>query len=308
MPRSEQEWTYYQAGPSSNPDTIVFLHGTSGTAASFFYQVQALGEKGYRAVSAQYPAYDSPADWCKGFDLFLDSKRCRSVHLFGAGLGGFLAQHFSARFPQRVRSLVLCNSFCTTRFFAERAGALSSVVSLTPTPLLRQAVLESFPQSRMTLSAKQAIDWVAQQMMEIPGNDLASRLLLNCTESCVGAVHVEPDRIMLLESSGETMVPDPVRAELRQRYPNARFAELKASGDFPYLSGAEETTLFVEVHMRRLGVSAGLTCCAGQPGARAPDERGGATAALPEPELAPSPKPRPVWRNPFEDDPIDPLL
>ena len=57
-------------------------------------------------------------------------------------------------------------------------------------------------------------------------------------------------------------------SRLEHRYENACFAELKARGDFPYLSRPEEAsllikqvvsqqvTLFVEVHMRRFGAGA----------------------------------------------------
>ncbi|CAE8638444.1 unnamed protein product [Polarella glacialis] len=218
QPRTELEWSYYQAGPASDNDTVVFLHGTSSTAAVFFYQVQAFGEKGYRAVSAQYPTFDCPDSWCKGFDLFLDALKCRTVHIVGAGLGGFLGQHFAAKYPNRVRSLALCNAFASTGAFADRAGTLGTMISLMPTSLLRQAVLDAFPQEGyMELSAKQAIDWVGQQVHQISGDDLGSRMSLNCTPSLVSPLRLDYSQIVILESSGETMVVFIQRGMMSQR-------------------------------------------------------------------------------------------
>jgi len=255
QPRTNLEWAYYQAGPASAAsEALLFIHGTSGTAAAFFYQVQALAEKGYRVLSAQYPAYDSPQEWCKGFDHFLDAVKFRSVHVFGAGLGGFLVQHFAAAYPHRLRSLLLCNAYATTNPFAEKAGPLTSVVHFSPTPLLRKVVLDMFPEGGMELSAQQAINFIAHQVHGISGDDLASRLSLNSTASSVGPLRLEQGRITLMESNGETMVPDELRRQLRQLYPGARLAQLKAGGDFPYLSRPDEATLFVEVHMRGVGV------------------------------------------------------
>jgi len=301
QPHSDLEWAYYQAGPASSADVVVFCHSTSGTAGAFFYQVRELGAKGYRVLSAQYPAYDAPEDWCKGFDHFLDAMKCRSVHLFGAGLGGFLGQHFASRYPGRVRSLVLCNSFATTHAFADKAGTLASMVHITPTPLLRKVILDAFPEGGMELSAKQAIDWVALQVHDLSGTDLASRLSLNCTPSGVGALQLDQARITIMEANGETMVPDPLRLQLRQTYPHARLAQLKGEGDFPYISRPGEATLFIEVHLRGLGIFAGgVPLAHAAPPVlkevRSPFGNDSAAAA--------EPAPRRPWKNPFEDDPL----
>lgn len=53
------------------------------------------------------------------------------VHLFGASLGGFLAQKFCQhtwKF-QRVQSLVLCNAFTDTAVFTDLPGPTVYVVS-----------------------------------------------------------------------------------------------------------------------------------------------------------------------------------
>lgn len=330
LPRSEMEWTYFQSGVASDPNPVIFLHGTSGTCAAFFYQVDGLASKGYRVLSVQYPSYGCVEDWVKGFDLFLDVVKVRAAHIFGAGLGGFLGQHFAVSKPHRVRSLILCNSFASTRAFADRAGALSSMVNFTPTPLLRKIVLDSFPQGGyMELPVKQAIDWVANQVAEdMSGDDLAGRLSLNCTASVCDAVPLDQGRITLLESNGETMVPEEVRHEMRRRYKEARVAELKGGGDFPYLSQPSEVTLFIEVHMRGVGVYASESVPPAVAQAREDmakrNSEGDEVAVLPNevrkaytasaaaeppkqfeappPRPAPAPAPRPVWKNPFEDD------
>ncbi|CAK9094892.1 unnamed protein product [Durusdinium trenchii] len=216
QPHSQLEWSYFQAGPVGDANTIVFLHGTSSTAAAFFYQVTSLSEKGYHVVSVQYPAFSNPLDWCKGFDRFLDEIKCRAVHVVGAGLGGFLAQHFASKYAVRVKSLVLCNSFASTYAFESRAGTWGSLIPVMPATFLRQAMQDTLPQGGfMELSAKQAIDWVGQQMNDLSGDDLASRLSLNCSGSHVEPLQLENSKITILESNGETMVPDELRRQLK---------------------------------------------------------------------------------------------
>jgi len=329
LPRTELEWTFFQApsankagsssGPpsSGNADVIIFLHGTSGVAAAFFYQVEAIASKGYKAYSAQYPAYYSAEDWCRGFDHFLDQIKCRAAHVFGAGIGGFLAQHFAERYPQRVKSIMLCNSFGTTYPFAAKAGALATVVHVTPTPLLRKVMLDSFPQGGMDLPTKQAIDWVAQQVNDLSGDDLASRLTLNCTASAVCDMRLEQSHVTILESNGDTMVPEEVRRDLKNRYPSARVAQLKALGDFPYLSCPAEVTLFIEVHLRKVGavnreievpadileeVEARFNKTREEANPIAYNDDSRSEWQTDSSDAAPTPSRRPKWVNPFEDD------
>jgi len=305
LPRTDKDWAYYQGGPAGDENPIVFLHNTSTTAGCFFYQVDALASKGYRVLSAQYPAYSAPEDWCKGFDHFLDATKCRQAHIFGAGLGGFLAQHFAARYPHRVRSLVLLNSFTSTTPFAQQAGALASFVGIVPSPFLRKVVLEAFPQTGMELSVKQAIDWVAQQVNNLSGADLASRLSLNCTACSVSNVPLDQSQITIMQSNGETMVPEELTRELRHQYPLARVAQLKSGGDFPYLSRPEDVTLFIEVHMRGLGAWAQTASGMSDVSDISEENANLMVSAVPDnTDLAlNAPKPRrSAWRNPFEDD------
>ena len=57
---------------------------------------------------------------CKFISLSLYAQQ---VHLLGASLGGFLAQKFAETFPDRVESLILCNTFSNTRIFESSKAA-----------------------------------------------------------------------------------------------------------------------------------------------------------------------------------------
>lgn len=75
--------------------------------------VQYLVPLGYNVIAAAYANADNIKDWVYSFDLFLDAVAVESVHLFGYGLGGYLASHYTAMYPKRVKSLALLNSFAT---------------------------------------------------------------------------------------------------------------------------------------------------------------------------------------------------
>lgn len=117
---NEKIWKFYDFGPKDVP-ALVFLPGTSGTAEIYYKQFLSLCPKGYRLISVQYPPYPDHDSWCKGFDRFLDKMGLDKVHLFGTSLGGYLAQIYIQQKPQRVISVVLCNTFSDTQYYKDNA-------------------------------------------------------------------------------------------------------------------------------------------------------------------------------------------
>ena len=114
---TDAPWVYFDCGPRDrSAPPLIFLHGASGTAQSFFQQMLTLSAKGYRCVSVQPPPYFSHAAWLHGFEAFAAhlKVRSRTCHLYGDGLGCFLALLYAQRHPRRVASLVLCNGYCST--------------------------------------------------------------------------------------------------------------------------------------------------------------------------------------------------
>ena len=76
-------------------------------------QCTSLSRQGYRVICVEWPPYWTLTDWCVGFRALLTHLALEKVHLFGAALGGFLAQKFAefTRPCPRVASMILCNTF-----------------------------------------------------------------------------------------------------------------------------------------------------------------------------------------------------
>jgi pimeloyl-ACP methyl ester carboxylesterase len=166
---SDSAWRFNDFGGKS-PSTahaggsgpaIVFLHGVGGTANMYFHQMLTLSGKGYRCIAAHLPPCPTQRACVTGLDELLSSRvQTAQVHLFGEGLGGFLALLYARRYPRRAASLVLCNGFGSTSHFNFRqhfascalgwaAGAASPLGSaafgLLPEFVLRGALLERMP-------------------------------------------------------------------------------------------------------------------------------------------------------------------
>ena len=123
---SSLAWTIYDAGPREITSPLIFLPPASGTADIFFHQVWTLAQQGYRLISLSYPVYWTIRDFVQGFLKVLDHLLLDRVHVFGASLGGFLAQKVAEATIHcpRIESIILCNSFADTAVFNRSESAI----------------------------------------------------------------------------------------------------------------------------------------------------------------------------------------
>mmetsp|Transcript_26500 Transcript_26500/g.87068 ORF Transcript_26500/g.87068 Transcript_26500/m.87068 type:complete len:318 (-) Transcript_26500:124-1077(-) len=263
---NDGEWRFYEGGNRDEP-LLLLLPAETGTAESMFRLFLSLSSKGYHVITAQHPPYLSPAEFLSGLDAFLDSVGAKVVHIMGAGLGGLLAQQYSSYRPKRVASLVLCNSFCSlsssssssSSSLAQTAGGMvSPMYQITPTFVLKNIMQSSLRVETIQMSASpevmEAIEFVVEQLDTFTQADLASRLTLKSTFMERPDVKISHDKITLLDSLDMTTRPDELRDELYKQYDQAKQAFCRVGGDFPYLSVPDEVTLYLEVHLRRMGV------------------------------------------------------
>ena len=105
------EYFYYELGdPAGVP--VVFMH-TGGAGVSAYQcwrlNLDAVAAAGYRVLAPDSPGFGrtSPGNAVEGMAAFLDAHGIDRAHLVGNSGGGMAATNFSARYPDRVRSLTL---------------------------------------------------------------------------------------------------------------------------------------------------------------------------------------------------------
>ncbi|CAN1834197.1 SPG21 [Linum perenne] len=216
IPIGSKQWRYYDFGPKMVPP-LICLPGIAGTADVYYKQIMALSMKGYRVISVDIPRVWNHMEWIQAFEKFLDVIDVRHMHLYGTSLGGFLAQIFAQYRPRRVKSLVLSNSFLDTRSFAA-AMPWAPFVSWTPSFLLKRYVLTGIQDGPHEPFIADSVDFVVSQT-----NDYSA-------------------------------TPRQLKDQLTERYPEAKQANLKTGGEFPFLSRPDEVNLHLQLHLRRVGV------------------------------------------------------
>ncbi|PWZ55288.1 Maspardin [Zea mays] len=254
-------WRYYDFGPKVVPP-LVCIPGIAGTADVYYKQIMSLCMKGYRVISIDVPQVWNHHEWIHSFEKFLDSMNIHhvilycprmQVHIYGTSLGGFLAQIFAEHRPRRVKSLVLSNTFLETHKFAA-AMPWSPVVNWTPSFLLKRYLLTGIRDGPHEPFIADSVDFVVGQVETLSRDDLSSRLMLNVNVASVGSLMLPDSLITIMDTNDYSAVPQQLKEQLNERYPGARRAVLKTGGDFPFLSRPDEVNLYLQLHLRRVGV------------------------------------------------------
>ncbi|KAK7251207.1 hypothetical protein RIF29_34199 [Crotalaria pallida] len=254
IPIGTKQWRYYDFGPKAVPP-LICLPATAGTVDVYYKQVMSLSMKGYRVISVDIPRVWNHTEWIHAFEKFLDAIDVHHIHLYGTSLGGFLAQLFAQHRPRRVRSLVLSNSFLDTRSFSA-AMPWAPIVSWTPSFLLKRYVLTGIRDGPLEPFIADSVDFVVSQVETLSKDDLASRLKLTTDDASVGPLLLSDSFITIMDTNDFCAIPQQLKDQLSERYPEARRAYLKTGGDFPFLSRPDEVNLHLQLHLRRVGVEA----------------------------------------------------
>ncbi|XP_014207994.1 maspardin [Copidosoma floridanum] len=244
-------WKIYDSNPKTIKCPLICLPPVSGTADIYYKQILGLSAKGYRVIAAEPPVYWNVKEWCDGFKKLLDHMGLDKVHLFGASLGGFLAQKFAELTSHcpRVVSLVLCNSFTDTSVFSYNDSA--AAFWIMPSLMLKKMVMGNFGTDKLDGEMIDAIDFMVERLESLSQSELASRLTINCVSN-----YVEPQKIChlpitIIDVFDEYALSNGVREELYKCYPSAKLAHLKNGGNFPYLSRSAEVNLHLQIHLRQ---------------------------------------------------------
>jgi len=125
---------------SLGSQTVILLHGFPDLWQGWHYQIQPLVEAGFRVLAPNQRGYghSSKPKGIAAYDLdrlaedviaLADSEGCSAFNLVGHDWGGIVAWWVAARFPNRVRRLVIMN--------APHPGVFQSYLFRSPTQMCR---------------------------------------------------------------------------------------------------------------------------------------------------------------------------
>ncbi|KAJ3450486.1 acid cluster protein [Anaeramoeba flamelloides] len=252
----EKVYQYYDSTGLSNNSTneaIIMLHGVPGKCQVFYQQIVALTSRGYRVISVEYPPFWTLFSFCQGFHEFLNLLEIEKIHLFGLGFGGYLVmKYFNSTNDKRIKSLILCNSFVSTRSFA-KFNKCGGMISWVPVFWLKRKLLKTFPQKNVLLPIAEAIDFMVEIVEKLDYEELASRITMFGYEDEIKDFDFDPKKVTVINSMDSNFVPRKIREKVANKFPNCKYAKIKFGGDFPQLSNPQEINMHLIVHLRNNG-------------------------------------------------------
>lgn len=243
LPIDGASWTYYDTGATG--PVLVLLPGGQGTGSLFYQQMTALGRE-IRMIAVSYPPLPTPEATIAGLVGLFDALGLTRASLFGCSFGGYLAQHFAARHPERCATLFLANSFCDA---APATAAWPSVAELEamPAEALRAgtlAKLGTFAAAGPDYRRLHAVlrDEVGHHQHP---EELKSRIVGVRAAPPAPLMPLSCDDIVIIDCTDDPVLPSDVRSQLPERYPEAERHTLGWGDHYPAVLRPEECNAII---------------------------------------------------------------
>lgn len=250
----------YEGTARGNAGTVVLLHAFPVSAAMWEPQVAFLEAEGYGVIAPNVYGFDgSPAkpgwnmhDYARDLAELLDSLGCEKVTVAGLSMGGYQAFAFWKQFPERVTSLVFCDTranadapevkaqrmeFCKA---VERDGAGEAAKRMVPNFFARQTC-ETNPElvsQVQQMILRQPADAISQAMLAIANRPDSTELLPAIT--CP---------VLFINGESDVVTTTLTASDMQSRTPGSKLEIIPDAG---HLSNLDQPDLFNRILLEHL--------------------------------------------------------
>lgn len=230
-------WRVIETRGTQQGPVLVMLPGTLGTASIFGDVIAALGSQ-VRIVSVTYPMIDDIERLADSLARLLDRLGIARASVVGSSLGGFLAQHFAGRHPERVDRLILGNTLCDPEMTRRLVGRTPvQVLRDTPAQKHRDMVVSSvktWPETDPATKKLKAI-LIDSGTRLLTARAMKARVLAVQAAPAVPKLGIAPERITIIDCEDDPLLPRVVQDSVVKQYPGARLVRLSSGGHYPYI-------------------------------------------------------------------------
>jgi len=230
-------WKLIDTKGAKGGPVLLMLPGTLGTASIFADAMQALGRQ-VRMVSVTYPLIEDIQRMADSLAGLMDALGIDRASVVGSSLGGFLAQYFAARHPQRVDRLILGNTLCDPAL-TRRVVARQSVDTLRAQPpsVHRDMVVnsvKSWPETDPRTARLKAI-LIDSGTRLLSARAMKARVMALQAASAVPKLKMPGERITIIDCADDPLLPRPVQDDVVKHYPGAHHVRFDSGGHYPYI-------------------------------------------------------------------------
>jgi pimeloyl-ACP methyl ester carboxylesterase len=229
------------------------LPGAQGSGDIHFRLALRLAHRGIRTLAVTPPADSDDERLADGLGRLLDVLGLPLVHLYGSSIGGYLAQVFAHRHPNRVCMLFIANSFCDPTVSQAKYPPVSTIEAEPADTRLRAT------RDRITKmeGADPAQAELQQALIAIVGphqsaEELKARILCLLKAKPIGTVPLAPARVVLIDSDDDPTISAKQREQIRRAYANSPHYEIAGGGHYPSVLRPDSLAEAVAFEMSRV--------------------------------------------------------
>lgn len=243
-----KDWTYYQAGDGDT--TILFLHGMGGSYDIWWQQINHFRKK-YKVISVTYPSIKTLQELSDGLITILEKEKIQKVVVVGSSLGGYLAQYFAVKHPEKVIKVSLGNTFAPNTENKAKNETLVKVMQWLPEWLVIKTIRAKYNKEVILAANNHPV--TDAFLNEVLGTEVTREIFTNryfCVVDTFTA-KIDPNiPIQIIETSNDPLVSKNLRGALKGNYPQAKVINLGKIGHFGYLNEPGKYNLVLEEFVR----------------------------------------------------------
>ena len=128
---------YYETYGKKGNTPIVLIHGLGCDHNMYQPQIEKYTKKGYYLITPDMRGHGKSSkvktltltDWTEDIYDLIEHLDLNKVVLLGISMGGVIAQKFITRYPEKVRKLILSDTFAELKSITEKFAGISQVLS-----------------------------------------------------------------------------------------------------------------------------------------------------------------------------------
>src|SRR6201998_4089245 len=246
--------TYVQTQGTGVP--LVFIHGAllnSGLwtrqieTFSDLFQCMAYDLRGHGRTGASNLRRYTAGTFADDLAEMLDALELRRPILCGLSMGGMIAQSFAAKYPERVRALVLCDTgvstchYLTDRILNQAIGLVTPTATLLGVPEFRRfthLINQCFGDHSWATQTEKSVEFVTNAVGMVKPQEVVK--IVTALRKFDSSPLYRP-KIPALFLNGESDSPFILRQAkiLQQAYPNADYRIIPKAGHLANLDNPE---------------------------------------------------------------------
>ena len=252
--------TYVQAQGTGVP--LVFIHGALLNSDLWTRQIETFSDlfacmaydlRGHGRTGATDLRRYTIGTFADDLAEILDALELRRPILCGLSLGGMIAQSFAAKYPERVRALVLCDTgvstcrYLTDRILNQAIGLVTPTATLLGVPEFRRfthLINQCFGDHSWVVQSEKSVNFVANAIGMVMPQEVVK--IVTALRKFDSSPLYRPN-IPALILNGESDSPFILRHAkiLQQAYPAADYRIIPKAGHLANLDNAETFDLML---------------------------------------------------------------